>query len=250
MKRGQDSPHIAVNLILFEPAEIGVPLARDDRRAIHLLDVLRRIEGDTFDGGIINGPRGKGTLINISSSSLSLEFSWSEEISGSDPLTLLIGLPRPQTARAILREATSLGVAALHFVTTDKGDPNYANSTLWQSGEWRRHLLLGAEQAFCTRIPDVSFGKSVTDAITALPVQKMTRIALDNYESPTLLSQLTPTEPVVALAVGPERGWSARERDTLRQHGFTLAHLGKRVLRTETACIGATILLKAKMGWL
>lgn len=168
----------------------------------------------------------------------------------SSRLTLVIGLPRPQTARAILREATSLGVAALHFVTTDKGDPNYANSTLWQSGEWRRHLVLGAEQAFCTRIPDVTFNNSFSAVITDLSVLGMGRIALDNYESPKPLSELVPTESAVTLAIGPERGWSAPERDFLRQNEFTLSHLGTRVLRTETACIGAIFLLKAKRGWL
>lgn len=256
--QGADEPDVwrrsllvlALNLILFEQAEIGAPLPRSDRRAIHLLDVLRRNPGDTFDAGIINGPRGKGTLISISDSSLSLNLSWDAEMPVSDPLTLVIGLPRPQTARAILREATSLGVAALHFVTTDKGDRNYANSTLWQNGDWRRHLLLGAEQAFCTRIPDVTFSNSFGAVITDLPVSGMARIALDNYESPRSLSELTPTEAAITLAIGPERGWSPAERDFLRQNGFTLSHLGTRVLRTETACIGAIFLLKAKRGWL
>ena len=239
-----------MNLILFEQEQIDVPLPRNDRRAIHLLDVLRRKEGDAFDAGIVNGPRGKGTLSRISDSSLLFEFMPTAEMPTSAPVTLVIGLPRPQTARAILREMTSLGVAAIHFVTTEKGDPNYAKSTLWQNGEWRRHLVLGAEQAFCTRIPEITFGNSLSSVITELSTPGTARIALDNYESPMALSQLTPRERTVTLAIGPERGWSASERDSLRQHGFSLAHLGTRVLRTETACIGATILLKAKLGWL
>ena len=239
-----------MNLILFERTEISGPLPRSDRRAIHLLEVLRRGEGDTFDAGIDNGPRGKGTVAAITHETVSLTFSWGSEPAPNDALTLIIGLPRPQTARAILRDLASLGVAALHFVTTDKGDPNYGQSTLWHSGEWRRHLLAGVEQAFCTRVPDVAFGQNLATTIATLPSSGMSRIALDNYESPSPLSQLTQLERNVTLAIGSERGWSATERELLREQNFTLAHLGTRVLRTETACIAAVTLVKARLDWL
>ncbi|HKB91619.1 MAG TPA: RsmE family RNA methyltransferase, partial [Opitutaceae bacterium] len=49
-------------------------------------------------------------------------------------------------------------------------------------------------------------------------------------------------------AFGPERGWSATERTLLRAHRFTLAHLGTRVLRTETACVVALSLAKTRLN--
>jgi len=52
----------------------------------------------------------------------------------------------------------------------------------------------------------------------------------------------------VTLALGAERGWSPAERTLLRESGFTFGHLGDRVLRTETACIAAVTLLRAKLG--
>jgi RsmE family RNA methyltransferase len=52
----------------------------------------------------------------------------------------------------------------------------------------------------------------------------------------------------VVLAFGAERGWSAAERALLRESGFTFAHLGERVLRTETACLVAITLIRAKLG--
>ena len=54
-----------MNLILFEAGEVGSPLALTDPRAIHLLRVLKRRKGDLFDAGIVNGPRGKGTVAAI-----------------------------------------------------------------------------------------------------------------------------------------------------------------------------------------
>jgi RsmE family RNA methyltransferase len=240
------APH--VNLILFDPTELAHPLPRTDRRATHILSVLRRGIGDTCDVGLINGPRGKAPVNAIDDRGLALTFAWGLPPPPLDPISLIIGLPRPQTARDILRDATSLGVSTIHFVRTEKSESSYAQSTLWSSGEWRRHVLAGAEQAFDTRIPEVSHGRMLAELLALAP-SDASGIALDNYESLTSLSDvpILPGRPLV-LALGAERGWSARERDDLKSAHFTLAHLGKRVLRTETATIAALAILRAKFG--
>ena len=239
-----------LNLILFDRAELPVPLPRAYRRSRHLVEVLRRHEGDFFDAGIIDGPRGKGKIVQLSDDALFLEFTWTGEQPANDPFTLIVGLPRPQTARDILREGSALGIQDLHFVTTEKGEPNYGQSSLWRNNEWYKQLVLGAEQAFCTRLPQVSFRRSLFDVVANLETAGMSRIALDNYESEQPLSQIVSLKPAVTLAVGPERGWSAAERDELRLRGFEMLHLGSRVLRTETACIAAIAILKAKNKWI
>ncbi len=240
-----------MNLILFEPPEIAAPLPCDDPRARHLLDVLRRRVGDTFDAGLVNGPRGKGTLVAIGADAITLTFAWGDAPPPLPPVTLLLGLPRPQTARDLLRDATTLGVAALHFVSTEKSDRNYAHSTLWTGGEWRRHVLAGAAQAFDTRLPEVTWTHSLAESIAALP-DAITRLALDNYEASHTFGinqslGVSPSEngtPVV-LAFGPERGWDEGDRVLLRTQGFTLAHLGDRPLRMETAVVAALAVWKA-----
>lgn len=211
--------------------------------------MLRRQPGENFDAGIINGPRGKGSVVAVDDHQLRLAFTWGETPPAPSPLVLVVGLPRPQTARDILREATALGVAAMHFVRTEKGEASYGQSSLWQSQEWADCLVTGAAQAFCTRLPEVTHGRGFAEVISSLgPGQ--TRLSLDNYEASAALAEAClPAAPVV-LALGGERGWSDAERALLRQHGFALAHLGPRVLRTETACIAAIALIKAKCGWL
>jgi len=244
-----------VNLILFEPAETERPLPRSDPRAAHVLDVLRRREGDTFDAGLVDGPRGKATVFAIGAEALTLSFAWGPPPPPLDPITLIVGLPRPQTARKILQEATTLGVAAMHFVATEKSEASYAHSTLWSSGEWRRHVIAGAEQAFDTRLPQINWNRSLAEVVAALP-PAATRLALDHYEAAAPLpgchliddnrAGAPPADTV--LAFGPERGWSARDRTLLRANGFSLVHLGTRVLRTETAVVAAVALVKARLG--
>jgi RsmE family RNA methyltransferase len=234
-----------VNIVLFEPEETAAPLPLSDPRAQHVLKVLRLGAGASFDAGLIDGPRGKATILGIEEHDLRLSFAWDAEPPPLDPITLLLGLPRPQTARKVLEEATALGVAAMHFVTTARGEPSYARSRLWATGEWRRHLIAGAGQAFSTRLPRLSCGHTLAEAIAALP-STGARLALDNYEGAGPLSAQPAASPVV-LALGPERGWTPAERDLLRANGFELAHLGERVLRLETASVAAIALVKAKL---
>ena len=241
-----------MNLLLFSREELARPLPAGDPRAKHLRTVLRRGVGEEFDLGLIDGPRGKGRVTALpADGAVEFAVALGAEPPPLPPLQLLLGLPRPQTARKILQECTALGVGALHFVTTGRADPNYAQSTLWSSGEWREHLVEGAQQAVCTRLPVVTSGRPLTAVLAALPSAAL-RLALDNYEAASGLADCAlPAAPgPVALALGPERGWDAADRAALRAAGFTLVHLGPRVLRLETACVASVALLKARLGWL
>jgi RsmE family RNA methyltransferase len=236
-----------LNLILFEKAETKAMLAPDDPRATHLRDVLRLKPGGQFDVAAVNGPRGKATLVEDGPAGLSLAFQW-EDTAEPDllPLRLLAGLPRPQTARKILEQAAALGVSSIDFFGADKGEPSYAESKLWTTDEWRRHLIRGVEQAFCSFLPEVRLYKNLETALATLSSEDV-RLALDVYEANEPLSSFCPSEQDGALlAVGPESGWSPRERELLRGAGFALHHLGKRVLRQETACVAALGLLAAR----
>lgn len=234
-----------MNLILFSKEETEAPLPLDDPRAQHLLKTLRRLPGDTFDAGIVNGARIRGTLREIRIDSLLLEFREVAPPPPLHPVGLLVGLSRPQTARKILRETTSLGVSEIHFCRTEKGEPSYAESKLWTTGEYRRHLIAGAEQAFTSRIPEIEHHGSLAAALDALAVDREI-VALDNYETTGRLRDHRPSGGRSLLIVGSERGWSAGERDVLRARRIPLLALGTNVLRTETAALCGLALLLAK----
>lgn len=239
-----------MNLVLFSADEVGRDLPATDPRARHLLGVLRRGVGDEFDAGIVNGPRGKGRIVALGPDALGWNFTAREAPSVADRIHLIVGLSRPQTARDVLRDATTLGVAALHFVATEKSEPSYAQSTLWHTGEWQRQVLAGAAQAFSTQVPDVTFGRPLAATLAAL-APGCHRLALDNYEAPRALRACAPADDQpLALALGPERGWGARDRAQLHAAGFTLVHLGERVLRLETAVVAALTLVKSARGTL
>ncbi len=238
-----------MNLILFTVAETEAPLPAADPRARHIVQHLRRGRGEAFDVGLIDGPRGKAWIVESDADSLLLEFRWEDASDPPIPLILGAGFPRPQSARRILRDTTALGVGALHFFDADKGVPTYRESRLWSTGEYRRHLVEGAEQAFSTRLPALELHSGLDAFLGSLPPDS-DRLALDLYEAGAALASADLTRPGLVLAVGPERGWSARERQLLRAADFRLVHLGRRVLRSDTACLCAVGLALHRMALL
>ena len=233
-----------MNIILFEKHEIDEPFRRDDHRVVHILNVLRRQVGDSTDVGLVDGPRGKAILKSLDEDEVVFDFTWTEEPPALYPIDLIVGLSRPQTCRKILQEATSLGVRRINFATTQRAEPSYAASKLWTTNEWKRHVRAGVEQAFSTRFPAVEFGVSITDCIE-LTDSTADRICLDNYDATTNLRDACSQSRSIVLAVGSERGWTKDERDLFRQNGFTLANLGNRPLRTETAAIASISIVSA-----
>ncbi|MFT4248272.1 MAG: RsmE family RNA methyltransferase, partial [Pseudomonas sp.] len=62
------------------------------------------------------------------------------------------------------------------------------------------------------------------------------------------LKTLAIDTPQVVVAIGPEGGWSPRDREALAQAGFQGLRLGARILRTETAGLAAIAALQARFG--
>lgn len=237
----------AVNIVLFESSETARPLPRDDARARHILTVLRRSVGDTLDVGLVGGPRGKATLHQVSDTAVELKFSWEPAHPAPCPTLLAVGFPRPQTARDILREATTLGATELSFVTTDRSDPNYPSSSLWHEGEWQRHIITGAAQAFDTFVPEVNWHDSLTSTAARWRAAGHRLIGLDVYGAHPHLArlELDSADASGAIFIGPERGWHEADRAVLAAAGVEWFNLGSRVLRTETAVIAGLTLINA-----
>jgi RsmE family RNA methyltransferase len=239
-----------MNLILFEAEFEAICIEGTDTRAQHLRKVLRAEVGTLVFVGFVNGPRGRAKVVELGADgSVSLELLGTEPAPQPLPITVLMGLPRPHTAKRVLFEAASLGVARLHFFEAERGEPSYARSSLWQEDAWRQRLWLGAEQSFGTHLPDVAMYPDLQTALSELYTISA-RVALDNYEASAALSDSLPSAAdASAIALGPERGWSPNERDCLRQNGWKLAHLGPQVLRAETALVAAVAATASRLGY-
>jgi RsmE family RNA methyltransferase len=235
-----------VNLILFEEDERDCPLQKRDPRAIHLIKTLRKKAGDEFDAGILDGKRGKGRITRIfDDGRLLFSLNLTEFPPPRLPLTVAVGFPRPIQTRRLLRDLSSMGVSAVHLVCCELSDKNYLKTTLLEDGGARAALIEGASQSRDTTLPQIAVFSSLKKwledgGLNAYP--KANRIACDNVEPEGIFGAVRGGCPA-ALAIGPERGWSDRERPQFESAGFKRLSLGCRALRTETACIAAVAAL-------
>lgn len=237
-----------MNLILFQLRQIHYDLASADAANRHIREVLRMGHGDRVMIGAVNDCRAAALIEDLGNGVLRLVPEWEQVPPGHLNVEMICGLPRPQTARRILFESACLGVRRLTFFGSDRGEPSYRESRLWTSDEWRRHLIQGAEQACSTTIPQIAHSDTLKTALEKRDVG-FSDIALDVYEATqSAATSFVPGQSGFNIAIGSERGWSSPEREVLREAGFTLAHLGERVRRTESAVNAALTLAAHALG--
>lgn len=242
-----------MNIVLFEIEEWTRPLAASDIRARHLIDILKLAPGDRFAAGEVGGPVGSLEFAGFTGEDLIFARpEWTTPPPAPSRVRVLVGTPRPPTARRLLKDLTTVGAVEIHFVATDLGDKSYLMSTLWDE-EFRKYLWEGAAQTRTTLFPQVLRHTGLRKALSVIEAEgPSSRVWFDEGGEPW---DQHPAHAVAAeggslwLALGPERGWSATERALLADRGWSLAGLGPRVLRTETACSLALGIAGLKGWW-
>jgi 16S rRNA (uracil1498-N3)-methyltransferase len=110
---------------------------------------------------------------------------------------------------------------------------------------WIRIVREASEQSRRARLPEVVQTISLA---AALETAADHRYVLEEQTAPPFLlalpAQRAP-EDRVALLVGPEGGWTDRERETISASGWTAVSLGREILRADTAVIAALAVLNA-----
>lgn len=238
-----------MNRILFRNAEEAQTLSKQDPRLEHVRGVLRMGVGDTFDVGIENGPVGKAKLVSVGDKAAQISVTWGERPPLPPDVTAMVGLSRPQTMRKILLWGATQGIRRFCVFPAARTDPAYESSRLWKEGNYRIYLREGAEQAFDTFIPEVTRVDGIEAAVAGIP-GVAARYCLDHYEAAKRLSRVEEIEPPVAFAIGPERGWAPRDRAIMREGGFELVSLNKRILRVESAFSLGLVLIHRTLGFI
>lgn len=235
-----------MNIVLFRDGETH--LDKRDERAEHLRKVLNLKAGDSFKAGIINSNQGMATILSFDDSGVELSFDFKEDGSKLYPLTLIIAQVRPICMKRILREAVSLGVGRILLPVSDLGEKSYLKSSLYTSDEYKSILIDGAMQAGFTGVSECILTDGIKSAIDL--IEGGERLLLDNVIGAEDLSGLDLRNKKVTLAIGPERGWSLRERKLFTERGFAPTLLGSRILRTETAAVAGASVALSRMGLL
>ena len=112
---------------------------------------------------------------------------------------------------------------------------------------WRSVVESACEQSGRARVPSLAAPAALEAAARGLQDDGL-RLLLDPQGEHRLAAMSAPASMQVVVAIGPEGGWSPRDREVLHAAGFSGLRLGPRVLRTETAGLAAIAALQARMG--
>lgn len=237
-----------MNIILFENLEPINTLSMKDERARHIKKILKLKIGDNFLAGIINGYKGIATITEFDKEKIVFSFETKEdEVNKLYPLTLLISYVRPICMKRIFREAISLGVERIVLFNSDKGENSYKQANFYVKKEYMKVLIDGAMQAGDTPICEVETYDSLDLALKVFD-ESYDKLLLDNIIDGDSLLTYTKDKEKTVISIGPERGFSDRERELFIANNFTSYKLGRRILRSETAACSAITLTLAKMN--
>lgn len=235
-----------VDLPLSAAAEATLP----ESAAAHLVRVLRLREGDEcvlFNG---DGNDYRARIISAGKREVVARVVSASPVDNESPLriTLVQGIARGEKMDLILQKATELGVVGFIPVLAERTEVKLdAERTEKRMAHWRSVIVSACEQSGRARVPELTQPIALGQVATQV-ADDAVKFTLDPVGDLALATLAAPATRSIAIAIGPEGGWSPRDREILRAAGFTGLRLGPRILRTETAGLAAIAALQSRFG--
>lgn len=233
-----------MNLILLDERELPASnrVTLSDSRAVHLLKVLKVSRGQTVRVGLLDGPRGAGTVEDAGDGRVTMRCVFEEEVPARPRVDLLLALPRPKVMRRLWAQLAALGVGQIILTNAERVERQYFDTHVLAESCYRPLLIEGLQQAGDTRMPSVSIHRQfkvlVEDRLDTLFGDGVRLVADPCATVPVASALAGCTDRRVLLAIGPEGGWNPFELALLQAHAFRPVGLGPRTLRVDTACTG------------
>jgi len=213
-------------------------IAATPEQAHRLATVMRRGPGDPVR--LFNGRDGEwqGHIHSIGRGRAALAIDRQLLPQPAEPaLWLVFALLKRDATDLVIEKATELGATDLQPVLTERANTHRVNAA--------RLAAVAAEAAEqCERlsVPRLHPTQPLAGLLASWPRDRPLCVAAERTDAAPLQHAARPA----GLLVGPEGGFSAAELDAMSAHPFvTLASLGPRILRAETACIVGLALLQA-----
>jgi 16S rRNA (uracil1498-N3)-methyltransferase len=180
-----------------------------------------------------------------------VEFALLEQVPSHQPAvhtTLLVAVVKFDAFEWALEKSTELGVGTVVPVASARSEKGLIAGAAKRAERWQKILVGASEQSRRVRVPDLREATRSSDAFRAAEADL--RILLSEREGAASLREiLTGQRPSsVALAIGPEGGWTDDEFADAEAAGFREASMGKMILRTETAVTAALASLNFALG--
>jgi len=223
--------------------------------AEHLGRVLRAEPGQLYE--LSDGQRvwlARVTRVDVSKRGEScVDFALVEPIVAHEPaleIELLISLVKFDRFEWCLEKATELGASRIVPLSAARSDKALVAAATKRHARWEKIALESTQQSRRLRPPHIAAVSSPERAFAQSSAACKILLSERPEARPLreALSGLMGGRSSAALAVGPEGGWTDAEIARALAHGFVEASLGENILRTETAVIAATAVIRFALG--
>jgi len=170
-------------------------------------------------------------------------------------IELLLAIVKFDRFEWALEKATELGAEEIAPLAADRSEKGLIAAARKRAERWKRILAESAQQTRRLRIPalrDVAKPRDAFRASTAphklLLSERDGAKPLREVLEPVALGRRSGEVARVAIAIGPEGGWTDAEFQSAGACGFVEAALGTNILRTETAVCAALAVVQYAFG--
>jgi len=162
------------------------------------------------------------------------------------PIILAQGISRGERMDFTLQKATELGVTGIIPLFSERCSVTLKADRLEKRmRHWQGIVRSACEQCGRNQIPEIEKAQHFDDFLKNGPSY---HCLLLDPESKTSLASMPSIPDAVTLLIGPEGGFSEKERALAYANNFQGIQLGPRILRTETAAISAISAIQVLWG--
>ena len=239
-----------MNLILLEDQDFFSKehVRIGGTRLEHICRIHRAKVGDHLRVGRVGASVGRGVITAMDPESVTMTITLTEDPPVASQITLALALPRPPTLQKVLQHCTALGIKQFVFFNSRRVEKSFWQSSALAENALEKHMRLGLEQARDTVFPEVKtvryFKEFVQEELPQLAQEGPIVVADPVGDTACPCDVKGP----LTLVLGPEGGFIDAERASLREQGFSMVHLGPRILRVEAAAIALVARLSPFAG--
>ena len=235
-----------IRLLVPHDLAAGAELALDEGQSRYLAAVMRLSVGDELL--VFNGRDGEWlagvAAVGKRAVTLLVRRQSRPQAAGPD-VELVVALVKRGPLETIVEKATELGARRVRLVITERTNADHARVD--------RLAAIAAEAAEQTGrldAPQVLAPVKLEELIADWPSGRRLLFCDEAGEAQPILHVLAAAQAGPwGVLIGPEGGFSARERQSLREPPYaTACSLGPRILRADTAAISALSLWQAALG--
>jgi len=215
--------------------------------AAHLARTLRARVGQEFEV-VCDGVVRCATVASVTDDRV--EFSLGVEIAAvaAVPITLLLAVFKFDRMEWAIEKCTELNVTSIVPVVARRTEKHLAVAAEKRVERWRRIAREASEQARRVAPPEIAEPVKLSAALEPAADLRIVLAETEREVQLTEMLQARPESQSLALAIGPEGGWTPDELQTFEQAGWAGASLGGTILRAETAAIASLAIARAEIG--